>query len=133
MLMIINSILKWKSNEMNERIPNNSSNQLYIGQRELYSTHWATHILYICRNDNNKMHEIHRVTALKLGDELHFISFHVALYNFRNLIDICNMFYLLSHMDNTSPKINSKLNYSIDLHFTKIHCFLHGWDLNCEY
>lgn len=38
--------------------------------------------------------------------------FRVVLYNFRNLIAICNMFYIYVCISNTSFKINSKLCYT---------------------
>lgn len=127
-LVMINLILKWKSNEWKD-----TSNQLYIGQRELYishGAHWTKHIKP--EITATKLYEIHTLNGIKTR---WWTPFHAVLYNIQNLIDICNMFYLLSHVGNTSPKINSKLNYCIDLPFyqnTVEFAASYAWDLSYE-
>lgn len=97
---------------------------VHIGQCELYSTRWATHIhviiLYVCRNVSNEIHE-----SFTTSNSIKFwwwTPFHVVLYNFAKFNwYLLHMFYLLSRVyPDPRLKINSKLNYSIRIHLIKI-------------
>lgn len=64
---------------------------------------------HTCRN----VSKIHDISIEYNGIKTQWWTpFRVVLYNFRNLIAICNMFYIYVCISNTSFKINSKLCYT---------------------